>query len=196
MIKRSAHEQRRSRRMVFLGLTLVVLGGLVAFAGSAVAEEVLPPASVVPGSAPADGLRELPTLSAAQEARAAAIALAHPAVSSLVSGKPVSTLIVPWMTRKDSTLLGAGIEFTWNKPVEVSGTWPAIYYDETEQINPPYVASSAVVSAGNVTGVHASVDLRSGRLVRLEPMPGSQVTRYEADPRDRAGLPPQPQNPR
>jgi hypothetical protein len=186
------------RRHTALGFgVLLILAGavLVSPLGGAIAGSLNPSQPAAPAAsagkvAPSSGL------SSAQGARALAIARAHPDIASLIAGRKVSTLVVPWTALTSDRLLGAGIDITWTEPVAVSGNWPALYYDETEQLSPPYKPTVAAIEATGVTGVHVSIDLESGKVLRLEPMPGATILTYRANPTDRAGLPPQPTNPR
>ncbi len=187
-----------ARRQTALGLGVVLIAAgaflLSPLAGAFGGGD--PPAAppAVPGAVGGTGAS--PTLSAAERTRALEIATSHPVVSGLIADGQKSTLVVPWTTLHGDRLLGAGLEIRWAEPKIVVGTWPAIYYDETEQLSPPFVATRASVEATNVSGVHVSVDFASGKVVRIEPLPGANVARYQPEAAARRALPPQPMTPR
>jgi hypothetical protein len=189
-----------TRAAIALGVLLIASGGLlVSPLGQAFGVATAPaptPAQVDPeGFDPAGPT--LPTLSSEQKQVALAIARAYPAVRALTSNRSVSALVVPWYTLETRQLLGAGIDLTWNEPVQVSAArWPTLFYDETETVSPPYQATTATVEATGLTGVHLSIDLAKGRVLGMQALPGARVASFRVDPGFRNTLPPQPTTPR
>ena len=98
-------------------------------------------------------------------------------VSSQLGG--YSTLVVGWTNLKGDEKLGAGVDFTWTVPMELGGSWPTLFYDETETLSSPYLATTAVVSAEHVSGIHVSVDLGRARVAECTPCltPSSRSSR-------------------
>jgi hypothetical protein len=172
----------------------VIVGGGLAIAGAflispfheAAAESPKQPpgpSRVVQSPAPA-----APMLTDAQEQAARTAVATSPALSALVRAPGVSMLIVTWRSDAGDPL-GTGVDIRWTKPRFVSGTWPAMAYDHTETITPPYQVTTARVRARGVTGVHAAIDL-NGKIVDVQPLSG-QVLEYSVD-MNTIHLPPQP----
>lgn len=186
----------RRQTAASLGILLIVAGAILLWPLTrAFGDQATAPAPPAVAGEPVEAGPSA-ALSPAQEAEALAVARAHPAIRALMARRGVKTLVVPWTTLAGDRLLGAGIDITWEQPAAAAGRWPALYYDETETLSPPYLRTTAAVEASNVTGVHVSVDLSGGDVVQLEPMPGARVKRFDPNEADRAGLPPQPMNPR
>jgi hypothetical protein len=130
-----------------------------------------------------------PLLTHAQESAARAAIAGSPALSRLAREPGVSMLVVTWQSNGGEAL-GTGVDLRWPKPRVVTGTWPAMAYDQTETIMPPYQVTTAHIRATNVTGVHVQVDL-TGKIVDIHPLPGADVSVYSVDER-KIHLPPQP----
>jgi hypothetical protein len=185
-----------ARAVVPLGVLLIAVGGILV---SPMADALSDGSSDGPTSVLANpagletGGPALPELSQEQKDRALAIARANPAVQSLIASRAVSTLVVPWYTLKSKEPLGAGIDLSWNEPIDVAAQWPTLFYDETETVSPPYQATTATIHATRVTVVHLAIDLTNGRVLGMHPLPGAKVTSLELAPGFRNTLPPQPE---
>jgi hypothetical protein len=184
-----------ARAAVPFGVLLIAVGGILV---SPMADAFGDGSSAEPTSALADpagsetGGPAPPELSQEQEAQALAIARSTPDVQSLIANRSVSTLVVPWYTLKSNQPLGAGIDVSWNEPIDVAARWPTLFYDETETVSPPYQATTATIQATGVRGVHLSIDLTNGRVLGMHPLPGAEVTSLKPAPGFRNTLPPQP----
>ena len=184
------------RATIGVGLLLLVAGALlVSPLADAWGDQAPPPvAAAVAADDPGGGGPALPDLGAAQKEEALTIARADPAVRPLLASRAAETLVVPWYTIAGDRLLGAGIDITWDRPAAVRGEWPTLFYDQTEQVSPPFLSTTATVEARDVTGVHIAVDLTSRKVVGMHPLPGAVVTKFKLDPRFRNTLPPQPKD--
>ncbi len=190
---------RGHRTAVAVGVLLILAGAIpVSLLGKVFAEEQPPPPPAPPAVAGAPDRPPPPdgSLSPADERAAAAIAEAHSAVQAVLSRVDESKLVVPWTKLESEERLGAGVEYTWDTPIDVSGRWPTLFYDETEMLSPPYQTTTALVEAKNVRGIHVSVDLAAAKVVGMHPVPDAVITKLEVDPGFERKLPPQPQNPR
>src|SRR5215475_5512652 len=114
---------------------------------------------------------DLPTLTATERESAVTIAASDPRVGPLLENPGVRRTVVPWMTTGAHRLLGAGIDVSWPTPINVSGEWPVLFYDQTESEVPPYLTTTARVKVSNLTAVHLAIDLEKHRVLGVEALP-------------------------
>lgn len=143
-------------------------------------------------------LQELPTLSAADDARARALVLADRRLQKIVGATPYQVAQIgpwttsngPWTERKKTELIGASLILAFAGPVELRDElMPGALYDVTERRSPPYQEVDLRVDATNVTSLLVLVDLRRGRIVNVSPGLGSVVTRTRTPPGFRREVP-------
>jgi hypothetical protein len=110
------------------------------------------------------------TLTASQEAQARSIAENDSFIQDVLDGRSYTVdSVAPWTTN-DNQLIGSRVVLSWSTPVNLTKSWPAISYDDSEQTNPPYTDATPVsFTLNRVTELDVLVDLSRNRAVAVTP---------------------------
>jgi hypothetical protein len=111
----------------------------------------------------------IPTLTAGQRGGARAVLARDPALRAIVRADRYRiSRIGPW-TGERGQLLGAAVLLKLATPLRGQRAWPLMRYDHTEKSTPPYRVRVERLVVGDATEIDALVDLRTGKVVSLQP---------------------------
>jgi hypothetical protein len=111
----------------------------------------------------------IPTLTAGQRGAAKTLLARDPALKAIVRADRYTIARMGSWTGERGQLLGAAAVLKLATPLHGLRAWPLMRYDHTEKTTPPYRTRAEQLVVRNATEIDTLVDLRTGRVVSLQP---------------------------